>query len=139
MNLKTWRKSLNKVEEEMALKHFKLSEFDSPDSKGSGKNMTRDFLKKLDRARDIANIPFLISSGFRTPQHNVNLRKQGYKASANSSHLKGCAADIICKDSGTRQKIVNGLIMAGFTRIGIADSFIHCDTDKDKNDAIWLY
>ena len=139
MNLKTWRKSLNKVEEEMAPKHFKLSEFDSPDSKGSGKNMTRDFLKKLDRARDIANIPFLISSGFRTPQHNVNLRKQGYKASANSSHLKGCAADIICKDSGTRQKIVNGLIMAGFTRIGIADTFIHCDTDKDKNDAIWLY
>jgi zinc D-Ala-D-Ala carboxypeptidase len=139
MNLKTWRKSLNKVEQEMALKHFKLSEFDSPDSKGSGKNMTRDFLKKLDRARDIANIPFLISSGFRTPQHNVNLRKQGYKASANSSHLKGCAADIICKDSGTRQKIVNGLIMAGFTRIGIADSFIHCDTDQDKNDAIWLY
>jgi hypothetical protein len=139
MNLKTWRKSLNKVEQEMALKHFKLSEFDSPDSKGSGKNMTRDFLKKLDRARDIANIPFLISSGFRTPQHNVNLRKQGYKASANSSHLKGCAADIICKDSGTRQKIVNGLIMAGFTRIGIADTFIHCDTDQDKNDAIWLY
>jgi hypothetical protein len=139
MNLKTWRKSLNKVEEEMALKHFKLSEFDSPDSKGSGKNMTRDFLKKLDRARDIANIPFLISSGFRTPQHNVNLRKQGYKASANSSHLKGCAADIICKDSGTRQKIVNGLIQAGFTRIGIADTFIHCDTDKDKTDAIWLY
>ena len=31
MNLKTWRKSLNKVEQEMALKHFKLSEFDSPD------------------------------------------------------------------------------------------------------------
>ncbi len=138
MNLKTWRKSLNKVEQEMALKHFKLSEFDS-DVKGSGKNMKRDFLKKLDKARDIAKIPFKITSGFRTPQHNVNLRKQGYKASANSSHLKGCAADIICKDSGTRQKIVNGLIMAGFTRIGIADSFIHCDTDQDKNDAIWLY
>jgi len=28
---------------------------------------------------------------------------------------------------------------AGFTRIGIAKTFIHCDTDKDKNDAIWLY
>ena len=138
MNLKTWRKSLNKVEQEMALKHFKLSEFDS-DVKGSGKNMKRDFLKKLDKARDIAKIPFKITSGFRTPQHNERLRKQGYKASANSSHLKGCAADIYCKDSGTRQKIVNGLIQAGFTRIGIADSFIHCDTDKDKNDAIWLY
>lgn len=123
----------------MALQYFKLSEFDSPDSKGSGKNMTKEFLIKLEIARDIANVPFLISSGFRTPQHNISLKKQGYKASANSSHLKGCAADIVCKDSGTRQKILNGLILAGFTRIGIADTFIHCDTDKDKTDAIWLY
>jgi len=138
MNLDIWKKSVKKIEEQMALKYFKLSEFDS-DVKGSGKNMKRDFLKKLDKARDIAKIPFKITSGFRTPQHNERLRKQGYKASANSSHLKGCAADIYCKDSGTRQKIVNGLIMAGFTRIGIADSFIHCDTDQDKNDAIWLY
>ena len=28
MNLKTWQKSLNKAEEDMALKHFKLSEFE---------------------------------------------------------------------------------------------------------------
>ena len=139
MNFDTWKHSVDNIDKEMSLKYFKLSEFDSPDSKGSGKNMTRDFLKKLDRARDIANVPFKISSGYRTAQHNDNLRKQGYKASANSSHLKGCAADIVCKDSGIRQKIVNGLIQAGFTRIGIANSFIHCDTDKDKNDAIWLY
>jgi hypothetical protein len=139
MNFNIWKNSIEKIEKEMALKYFKLIEFDSPDSKGSGKNMTRDFLKKLDRARDIANVPFKISSGFRTPQHNVSLRKKGYKASANSSHLKGCAADIVCNDSGTRQKIVNGLIQAGFTRIGIAKTFIHCDTDKDKIDALWLY
>jgi hypothetical protein len=139
MKLNIWKKSVENIEKEMALQYFKLSEFDSPDSKGSGKNMTKEFLIKLEIARDIANVPFLISSGFRTPQHNISLKKQGYKASANSSHLKGCAADIVCKDSGTRQKILNGLILAGFTRIGIADTFIHCDTDKDKTDAIWLY
>ena len=77
---------------------------------------------------------YVISSGFRSEE--TNKRVGGVP---NSSHLKGCAADIVCKDSGTRQKIVNGLIQAGFTRIGIADTFIHCDTDKDKNDAIWLY
>jgi len=139
MKLNIWKKSVENIEKEMALQYFKLSEFDSPDSKGSGKNMTKEFLIKLEIARDIANVPFLISSGFRTPQHNISLKKQGYKASANSSHLKGCAADIVCKDSRTRQKILNGLILAGFTRIGIADTFIHCDTDKDKTDAIWLY
>ena len=121
------------------MKYFTFEEFDSPDEQGSGKNMQHDFLEMLDFAREEAGIPFKITSGFRTQAYNKDLQKRGYQASPNSSHLKGCAADIICNDSGTRQKIVNGLIQAGFTRIGIAKTFIHCDTDKDKNDAIWLY
>jgi uncharacterized protein YcbK (DUF882 family) len=140
MKIETWRNSLRKLED-MSLENFSLSEFDSPDSPGSGKHMTKEFLKKIDKAREISGVPYIITSGFRTPQHNETLKKQGYKASPNSSHLKGCAADIVCKDSATRQKIVSGLIKAGFTRIGISKkgNFIHCDTDKDKNDAIWLY
>ena len=132
MNLDIWKKSVKKVEEEMALKYFKLSEFD--DSPGTGKNMKKDFLTKLDKARAIADVPFKITSGYRSKE--TNKRVGGVST---SSHLKGLAADISCKDSSTRQKIVNALIQAGFTRIGIADTFIHCDTDKDKNDAIWLY
>ena len=132
MNLDIWKKSVKKIEEQMALKYFKLSEFD--DAPGTGKNMKKDFLTKLDKAREIADVPFKITSGYRSKE--TNKRVGGVST---SSHLKGLAADISCKDSGTRQKIVNGLIQAGFTRIGIADSFIHCDTDQDKNDAIWLY
>jgi len=138
MKIETWRNSLKKLED-MSLENFSLSEFDSPDSPGSGKHMTKEFLKKIDKAREISGVPYIITSGFRTPQHNETLKKQGYKASPNSSHLKGVAADISCLDSGTRQKIVNGLIRAGFTRIGISDTFIHCDCDSDKHDAIWLY
>ena len=48
------------------------------------------------------------------------------------------AVDIACDDSVTRQKIVSGLIKAGFTRIGISKTFIHADNDL-KTDAIWLY
>jgi len=132
MNLDIWKKSVKKVEEQMALKYFKLSEFD--DAPGTGKNMKKEFLTKLDKARAIADVPFKITSGYRSKE--TNKRVGGVST---SSHLKGLAADISCKDSSTRQKIVNALIQAGFTRIGIADTFIHCDTDKDKNDAIWLY
>jgi len=132
MNLDIWKKSVKKLEEEMALKYFKLSEFD--DAPGTGKNMKKDFLTKLDKARAIADVPFKITSGYRSKE--TNKRAGGVST---SSHLKGLAADISCKDSSTRQKIVSALIQAGFTRIGIADTFIHCDTDKDKNDAIWLY
>ena len=132
MNLDIWKKSVKKLEEEMALKYFKISEFD--DAPGTGKNMKKDFLTKLDKARAIADVPFKITSGYRSKE--TNKRAGGVST---SSHLKGLAADISCKDSSTRQKIVSALIQAGFTRIGIADTFIHCDTDKDKNDAIWLY
>ena len=132
MNLDIWKQSVKKIEEQMALKYFKLSEFD--DAPGTGKNMKKEFLTKLDKARAIADVPFKITSGYRSKE--TNKRVGGVST---SSHLKGLAADISCKDSSTRQKIVNALIQAGFTRIGIADTFIHCDTDKDKNDAIWLY
>ena len=132
MNLDIWKQSVKKIEQQMALKYFKLSEFD--DAPGTGKNMKKEFLTKLDKARAIADVPFNITSGYRSKETNKRV-----KGVSTSSHLKGLAADISCKDSSTRQKIVSALIQAGFTRIGIADTFIHCDTDKDKNDAIWLY
>ena len=122
------------------MKYFTYEEFDSPDEKGSGKSfMDKTFLSLLDRAREEAGVPFKITSGFRTQAYNKDLLKRGYKASKNSSHLKGCAADISCKSSDKRLKIVKALIKVGYTRLGIAKSFIHVDNDPDKPDAIWLY
>ena len=123
----------------MTLTYFKHSEFDSPDLEGSGSNMNYEFLEKLDKAREIAEIPFKITSGYRTKEYNEDLIKRGYKASRNSSHLKGLAADISVKDSKSRFIVFNSLLLAGFTRIGIADTFIHVDLDHDKTDSIWLY
>ena len=117
------------------MKHFKSSEFDSPDTPGSGQLMDADFLQLLDDAREIANIPFKINSGYRTTQHNMSV---GGKVE--SSHLKGLAADISVKYSRNRFIILNALIAVGFSRIGIAKTFIHVDSDstKDKN-VYWVY
>tara|TARA_R100001443_G_scaffold88007_1_gene94515 strand:- start:1018 stop:1368 length:351 start_codon:yes stop_codon:yes gene_type:complete len=116
------------------MKYFTHNEFDSPDEAGSGKKMKTDFLEMLDFAREEAEIPFKITSGFRTEEHN---KKVG--GVENSSHLKGCAADISCTSSSQRSIIIRSLINVGFTRLGIANSFIHVDNDADKPDAIWLY
>ena len=116
------------------MKYFKIEEFNC-DGIICYNKMDSNLLKMLDKARGYANTPFKLTSTWRSVEKNNSLKN----SSKNSSHLKGRAVDIACADSVTRQKIVNGLIMAGFTRIGIADTFIHCDTDKDKNDAIWLY
>ena len=117
------------------MKHFEQYEFDSPDHKGSGVFMDFGFLEKLDLAREIADIPFEINSGYRTIKHN---KEEGGKL--DSSHLKGLAADIKCTDSRSRFIIITALLEVGFTRIGVAKTFIHVDDDQEKSqDVIWTY
>jgi zinc D-Ala-D-Ala carboxypeptidase len=123
------------------LLHFELSEFDSPDEIGSGKNMDSNFLAMLDDARGIAGIPFTITSGFRTPSHNAYVGGvQPSLQSKGSSHLFGYAADIAAPTSRQKYVIVKSLLQAGFNRIGIGNTFIHVDNDPDKDpDVIWTY
>ena len=122
------------------MKYFNYNEFDSPDFENSGRNMDSDFIAMLDNAREIAGVPFKITSGFRTKEYNEILAKKGYKASPNSSHLRGLAVDIAATDSVTRFKIVSAALQAGINRIGIANTFIHLDCDTSKtNSVIWTY
>ena len=117
------------------LKNFNISEFDSPDVIGSGKLMDASFLLMLDKARDIAGVSFSITSGYRTDAHNSKVG-----GVSNSSHKIGKASDIACSDSGKRSKIITALLAVGFTRIGVASSFIHVDNDNTKSqDVIWTY
>lgn len=97
--------------------------------------MNVNFLAKLDEAREIAEIPFIINSAYRTKEHN---KKVGGKP--NSSHLRGLAVDIKATDSRTRFLVLQALISVGFNRIGIAKTFIHVDDDESKSKEVaWLY
>ena len=97
-------------------------------------NMNKEFLFVLDEAREFAGIPFIINSAYRSPDHPLSIKNP------TSSHIKGLAVDIRTTDSRTRYKVLNALIQVGFNRIGIADTFIHVDDDKDKSQqVIWTY
>ncbi len=115
---------------------FDHDEFDSPDSKGSGKlKMQNDFLGKLVETRIIANIPFRITSGYRTPKHN---KKVG--GEANSAHTKGYAADIVARTNVERFIIVSAALKVGFNRIGIGNSYVHLDNDPSlPKNVMWDY
>ena len=115
------------------MKYFKIQEFVCKCGCKQAP-MNKELLERLDRARELAGIPFKINSGFRCIGHN-----KAVGGSKNSSHLKGIAVDIACTNDGTRWILIKALIDAGFTRIGVAKSFIHVDIDKDKNSAIWFY
>ncbi len=116
--------------------YFDPPEFDSPDQPGSGAEMMQPlFIDKLTYARTMAGIPFRINSGYRTPAHN---EKVG--GLSTSSHLKGYAADIACTGNEARALILQALFAAGFSRIGIAQTFIHVDCDPDKYICrVWVY
>jgi zinc D-Ala-D-Ala carboxypeptidase len=124
----------------MVLNYFNFQEFDSPDEIGSGMptdqggKMNKEFLFKLDEARMLAGTPFRITSGYRTEAHNKKVG--GVKG---SSHTKGCAVDIAVNSGLQRSAIVCALAKVGFTRIGIAKTFVHVDLDKEKQNSIWLY
>jgi len=120
------------------MKYFNLSEFDSSDHPGSGTNMHQGFLEMLDNAREIYGRPMRINSAYRTIYKN-----QEVKGKPNSTHLEGIAADVHCNNSRDRHDMVNAFLQAGFTRLGIASTFIHVDSgdkhsDKDPN-VIWTY
>tara|TARA_R100000231_G_C5291189_1_gene154638 strand:+ start:235 stop:615 length:381 start_codon:yes stop_codon:yes gene_type:complete len=122
-------------------KYFTYSEFDCKSGIGQGEIfMNHKFIEMLDDARTIANVPFIITSGYRTKEYNAELIKKGYKASPNSSHCKGVAADIKIRNSHNRFKIIQALVMVGFKRIGVAKDFIHCDLDfEKKQNILWTY
>lgn len=120
----------------LEMRFFKESEFFCCLDCALGfKDMEKKFLSLIEDARDIAGVPFKINSSIRCTDHN---KKVG--GSKTSSHLKGTAVDISCTKSYERFKIVEGLIAAGFYRIGIAKTFIHVDDDTSKpKELIWTY
>ena len=79
------------------MKYFTLDEFDCPSLPNSGKNMDSSFLAKLEQAREIAGIPFKITSGYRTKEHNAEVG-----GVPNSSHLIGVASDIAVSGGADR-------------------------------------
>lgn len=107
-------------------KHFKKEEFTCRCGCGLN-NMKYQILKMLDEARELAQVPFKINCGCRCDKHNIEVG--GVK---DSSHKEGLAVDISSLNDRDRYMIVGSLVLVGFRRILIYDSFIHCDIDLSK-------
>lgn len=90
-------------------------------------------VQMLDRARDFAGIPFIITSGYRSPEY-----EEGRGRSTTGAHTTGKAVDLRCQDSRSRFLILKALFYVGFVRIGDEVDHIHADicTDRDVN-VVW--
>lgn len=116
-------------------KYFKEEEFNRCSPSCSLQDMKQTTISKLDTAREIAGIPFFLSSAFRSSEHD---RVKG--RSGTGAHTLGRAVDIRCNTSKNRFLIVKALLKAGFKRVGVANTFIHADdSETHDQEVLWLY
>jgi uncharacterized protein YcbK (DUF882 family) len=127
-----------KIEFNIKLNYFDISEFDQPGLPGSGKEkMDVNLLMILDNMRHRSDIPYKITSGYRSPEYNKKIG--GVK---NSPHIKGKAADISAPDSRTKYLILEAALHFGIERIGVGSNFIHIDIQEKPEKPtklVWTY
>lgn len=115
----------------MKLKYFKVEDFNCQET---GENeMCPDFLQKLDALREVCGFPFIITSGYRSPNHSIEAKKV-----KPGTHSQGIAADIKVVGGAQRMAIIRNASIMGFNGIGVAKGFVHVDT-RETTPVAWKY
>lgn len=120
------------------IRHFTSREFEC---RCCGVEMMNEaFVKKLDAAREEANVPFTITSGYRCSRHNEAVSNSG----PYGPHTTGLAADIGL--SGVEMRDTLTILSDMFERIGLNQRgdwerrFVHVDDLNDPGlGKIWTY
>ena len=116
-------------------KYFKEAEFKRCTPSCSLQDMDQEFMNKLDKMREIAGIPMVMNSAYRSPAW-----EKAHGRSGEGDHPQRCGGDIKCLSGVTRMKLVKAALSAGFRRIGIGKSYIHVGCGKNlPQDVIWHY
>lgn len=115
----------------MNLKYFKVEDFNCQET-GENK-MCPDFLQKLDALREVCGFPFIITSGYRSPNHSIEAKKV-----KPGTHSQGIAADIKVVGGAQRMAIIRNASIMGFNGIGVAKGFVHVDT-RETTPVAWKY
>ncbi len=115
----------------MEFKYFKLSDFNCQET---GENeMDIEFIRKLDQLRENCGFPFIITSGYRSPNHSIEAAK-----AKPGTHAQGIAADIKVTGGAQRMAIIRNASIMGFNGIGVAKGFVHVDT-RETTPVAWKY
>ena len=112
------------------LKYFTLDEFKC---KETGENrINPEFVKKLDKLRELCGFPFVITSGYRSPKHSIEIKK-----TKPGKHAEGIAADIKA-NSVQAYTIMKYAFELGFKGIARGNGFVHID-DRTGAGVSWPY
>lgn len=109
-----------------------LEEFACQETGENG--IKEEFVTALDCLRGACGFSFVITSGYRSPRHSLEIKKPN----GGGQHTTGCAADIAVTGGAQRFSIVSNAIKLGFSGIGVAKGFVHVDI-RQTTPVIWTY
>lgn len=113
-------------------KYFSDTEFQICNPSCEREDMDEDFLRKLDKLRELCGFPLTLTCAYRSVEHDKSRGRSG-----TSFHCAGRAVDIYCTQSDKRFSIILHAPMVGLNGIGVAGTFVHVD---DRNiPACWTY
>ena len=97
-----------------------------------------EIVEVLEAMREECGFPFIITSGYRCPDHPIEARK-----SKPGSHAGGYAVDISVTH-GKALRVVESALKNGIERIGVNQKgegrFVHVDCDPSRlTPAMWSY
>lgn len=131
-----------KGKSERISEHFNSKEFDCPcvDPKCKWTLIDELLMLRLEKMRERLGCPLIISrgGGFRCEGYQQELRERGYETSKGpSTHSGGMAVDLQTgKHSGADlEKVARE---CGFQAVGVAKTWIHCDTRSGATRR-WVY
>ena len=112
-------------------KYFKLEDFDCQET---GENeMSTEFIQRLDGLRSVCGFPFIVTSGYRSPNHSIEAKKE-----TPGQHAQGIAADIKVVGGAQRRLLVEKALDMGFTGVGVDKNFVHVDI-RTTTPVLWVY
>lgn len=119
--------------------HFSSKEFECPCGKCDEQKISAKLIEKLEQVRVEFGEPVSVNSGYRCPEHNVQVGGH-----ASSSHVNGLAADVRPKITTTDSlDQLYDLCYSKFDNIGNGRNkgFIHVDVRPAKSTGkrLWLY
>lgn len=127
----------NKGEIKQLSPNFSLHEFECPCSDCKQTILDNELIKKLESMRGILGSKLTITSGYRCPNYQQQLRLRGYEtAKGPSTHSQGKAADIT-NGVSLGGELEEAARKAGFESVGVGRNWCHVDLRPGFRR--WLY
>lgn len=98
------------------------------------KMISQKLAERLILAQRMCGEQFTITCAFRSQKWERDHGRKGTSSHCKMKNGEPCslAVDVSAVNSHLRFKILAGLILAGFPRLGIGKTFIHADIDETK-------